>query len=940
MAVTRLAVANFKIRWPRFGLTILAVALSVALVVSITSGYASIERAIRNFIEDFIGSVDFEITRPDDPLPAIPPAVLDELRADPRVARFATRIEAMVTPVDTTGAPILQARMMLFGVETDERLIGRDPRMDMGRYINPGEENVIVVDQNALDTLGAKVGDTIRFGSGDEKPLHVDVIGVVRKPALLRMFFRSGYVPIDQLRDFIAPDRPGHVSKIRGEFVTDVDSAAFAKEWTDRLRTVDPRFHFSLVRDSRKNLDRDLTALRLASYLGSTIGLASAAFIILSALMTGVQEQRRQLAMLRALGATRFQVARLVCLEGLFIGFFGAILGVPMGIAGVYILSFLFPQMFDGGVELDVMGMVYAVLIASVAALGASLIPAFFASRARPLEAMSSATTQTSSRFPYKTVALGILLASLDSIIIFAPLESFLRSIGATTLAYNARETRLFGHVLIGVPMLLVGALLLAPLVVWIVELLFRDVLAKLFALPTALLRQQLTESPWRSAATGVAMMIGLMILIVMNAQGRSALGAWKLPTRFPDVFIVPDTSYGKLSMNPREVEAIRNVRGIKPDKVMALAVNGRDLGEKVFSVAGAGLPDQTLFIGVDPTLAFEMMELDFRVGNEATAQRMMTRGRSITLKNGTVVHGTVESETADSLVVKTVLEETRTLAKADIQYDDPGRFIVITNEFRKLRGYSIGSTFPLEAGLLEKERVDFVIVGVVWSPGLDVMLNAFDLPNRVKDQTAATVFGTLKDAEEVFNVREAMVLAANLEQGVQKKELLEEIQKKLGREGLTVADVRQLKHDIESTFNRVIGFASAVAAMSMLVACVGVGNAIVAAVRTRQWRLGVLRAIGLTRGELLRMLLAEAVLLSFVGIALGITFGIVLSMNASRLYAATIGFDPPLKLPWDVIAWATLFVLLMGMLATIAPAISTASKQPLALLQAGRSAS
>lgn len=939
MAVTRLAIANFRIRWPRFALTILAVALSVALVVSITSGYASIEKSIRNFVEDFIGAIDFEITLPDDPLPAIPPRVLEELRADPRVAGFTTRIEAMVTPTDPSGAPMLEARMMLFGVESDIKSLGREPRMDAGRFLQPGERDALVVDQNALDSLGAKVGDTVTFGGG-ERPLAPRIVGVVRKPALLRMFFRSGYLPIEQLREFVAPDRPGHVSKVRGEFVMSVESDLFAKEWTAKLRAIDPRIRFTLVRDSRRSLDRDLSAMRLASYLGSTIGLASAAFIILSALMTGVQEQRRQLAMLRALGATRLQVARLVCLEGIFVGFVGAVTGIPLGIAGIYALRFLFPQMFDGGVSLDGIGMVYAVLIASLTALGASLIPAFFASRARPLEAMSSATTQASSRFPWKTVALGVGLAALDSIIIFAPLDSIFRSIGSADLARNARELRLLGHVFIGVPMLLVGALLLAPLIVWLVEAVGRNLLARGLGIPTALLKQQLTESPWRSAATGVAMMIGLMILIVMNAQGRSALGSWKLPTRFPDVFIIPDTSYGKLSINPRELDVIRNVPGVRPGKVMALAVNAPSLGEKVFSVAGAGLPDQTLFIGVDPSLAFDMMELDFRVGNEETAQRMMVGGRAVTLNNGTVLHGTVESEAADAITFRTLQDERRTIARAEIRLNEPGRYIVITNEFRKLRGYTVGSTFPLEAGTFIKERVDFVIVGVVWSPGMDVMLNAFDLPNRVKDQTAATVFGTLRDAEEVFGVRDAMLLAANLEEGVQKKELLEEIEKRMGRKGLTIADVRQLKHEIESTFNRVIGFASAVAAMSMLVASVGVGNAIMAAVRTRQWRLGVLRAIGLTRGELLRMLLAEAILLSIVGIVLGVIFGILLSTNANRLYATTIGFDPPLILPWDVIAWASVFVLLMGLLATLAPAISTARKQPLALLQAGRAAS
>lgn len=938
MAIARLAIANFKTRWPRFALTILAVAVSVALVVSITSGYASIEGAIRNFVADYIGNIDFEITRPDDPRPAIPPDVIEGIANDPRVAHFTSRVEAMVTPIDRAGAPLLQGRMMLFGVEKDE-ISQRIPRMDKGRYLEPDEHGAIVMDQNALESLESKIDDTITFGTG-EQTLKTKIIGVVRKPALLRMLFRSGYVPIDDLRQFIAPDRPGHVNKIRGEFKPGVDSAAFTAEWNAKLRAIDPRYHFQLVRDTRATLDHNLIGLRLASYLGSTIGLAAAAFIILSALMTGVQEQNRQLAMLRAIGATRFQVARLVSIEGVAIGFIGGLLGLPMGIAGIYILRFIFPDFFDGRVQLDPAGMVYAVVVASFTALLASLIPAFLASRAKPLEAMSAATTHVASRLPWKTVLLGILLASLDSIIIFGPFDSLIHKYGSTWAAFHLRDLRLYGHVLVGVPTLLLGALLMGPLVVWLVELIFRVPLAGIFRVPLALLKQQLTESPWRSAATGVAMMIGMMILIVMNAQARSALGAWKLPTRFPDVFIVADASYGKISINPSEVAAIRDLPGVKKDKVMALAVSAPTLGEKVFNVAGATLPDQTLFIGVDPNLAFEMMELDFRAGDEATAKRMMAAGRRIELEDGTIVHGTVESESNAALTVLALNGQTREIEKARIRSNESGRYIIITNEFRKLRGYGIGSTFQLEAGAFIKNTFDFVVVGVVWSPGLDVMLNTFDLPNRVKDQTAATVFGTHKDAKEVFNVHDAFLLAANLEYGVEKKTLVEEMQRRLGREGLTVADVRELKHQIESTFGRVIRFASAVAVMAMLVASIGVGNAIVTAVRTRQWRLGVLRAIGLTRGELLRLLLAEATLLSIVGLFLGTMFGLVLSLNAHQLYAVVIGFDPPSRLPWDVIGWASALVLLTGLLATLAPAISTSNKQPLSLLQSGRSAS
>jgi putative ABC transport system permease protein len=937
--IARFALANFRARKVRFTLTILAVAISVAMVVSITSGYASFERGIRIFVEDFIGTVDFEVTRPDDPRPAIPPDLVQAMRDDPRVAKVTTRIEVFATPIDSRGVPIQAARAMLYGIGDDPSSLGRTPRMDEGRFLKPGERDAIVVDRNLLENLKAKLGDTVTF-DGRGASMQLKIIGVVHRPAMMRMFFRSAYVAQEQVGEFVAPDRKGHISKIRGEFRTEVDAAAFSEYWQNRLSHLDEKYQFTLVRESRAELDKNLLGIRLASYLGSTVALSAAAFIILASLMTGVQEQHRQLAMLRAIGATRWQVGRLVCGEGVWVGFTGALVGIPLGIAGLYLLATLFPDIFDSGVVLAPMGMVYAMAVACLAALVASAIPAWWASRAKPMEAMSSATTADGAgRLPYKAIFIGLVLSMVDTLIIFGPVEPLLRAIGINDAQHHAREVRLYAHFFIGLPCLLIGALLFAPLLVRVVELTGNLIVPHLLRLPTALLKQQLTESPWRSAATGVAMMIGMMMLITMNAQGRSALEAWKLPTRFPDVFIIPDASYGAMSIKPQEIQTIRELPQVEPGQVMPISVTAPTLGAQIFDIAGTAMPDKTLFIGIDPTLAFDMMELDFRDGDEATARRMLIRGQAMTLDDGTVLHGTIEQQDTQSITLLPIAGPARVVARDDIRSQESGRYLVVTDEFRKLRGYKTGDSFSLESGLLIRSNTEFVIVGVVWSPGLDVMLNSFDLPARVKEQTAATVFGSLEDAQGVFGVRDAFLIAARLKLGVERQDLVDQMRIALGREGLNVADVRQVKHDIESMFKNLLFFASTVAWLAMGVATLGVGNAIVAGIRTRQWRLGVLRAVGLTRSELLRLLLGEAVLLAIVGIVLGTGFGLLLAMNARHLYSLALGFDPPAVIPWDMIGLASAVVILLSLLATIVPAASTARREPLALLQAGRAA-
>ena len=66
MILRKLAFSNFSVHRVRAALTIAAVALSVSLVVSVTSGYSSAEAAAYDFLAQFIGTTDATITRRGD----------------------------------------------------------------------------------------------------------------------------------------------------------------------------------------------------------------------------------------------------------------------------------------------------------------------------------------------------------------------------------------------------------------------------------------------------------------------------------------------------------------------------------------------------------------------------------------------------------------------------------------------------------------------------------------------------------------------------------------------------------------------------------------------------------------------------------------------------------------------------------------------------------
>jgi putative ABC transport system permease protein len=382
--------------------------------------------------------------------------------------------------------------------------------------------------------------------------------------------------------------------------------------------------------------------------------------------------------------------------------------------------------------------------------------------------------------------------------------------------------------------------------------------------------------------------MVGLSILVVMQTQGNSMLSGWKLPDKFPDVFIGV-FSFGGLPA--ADVAKAAAVEGIKDHELMPIAIASPGLGGGAMGIAAAALfPDATMFFGIDPNLGFKLMELDFRDGNAKDAERMLKRGR----------------------------------------------YVVVTEEFHQLKGLHVGSTLPLLTS--RHGLVNYTVAGVVWSPGIDVIVSSYDMGRQFDTRTAASVFGTLADAKEDFGVDSYHLLAANTLH-VDKETLLNRIKQATGVYGMKIGDVRQIKHEIDYGFHRLLLLISTVAFAAMAVASLGVANTVMASVRSRQWQFGILRSVGLTRGGLLRLVMAESLLIGFIGVAMGLVSGLLQSVDARRLSQITVGYLPPVAIPWDMIGLGVGIIMAISMLASIGPAILTARSEPLFLLQSGRAA-
>ena len=65
------------------------------------------------------------------------------------------------------------------------------------------------------------------------------------------------------------------------------------------------------------------------------------------------------------------------------------------------------------------------------------------------------------------------------------------------------------------------------------------------------------------------------------------------------------------------------------------------------------------------------------------------------------------------------------------------------------------------------------------------------------------------------------------------------------------------------------------------------------------------------------RVVIAEALLIGLVSVALGFAAGMVMTFDAHKLWANTIGFEPDLLIPWWVIAFGSGVVVVIAIVAS-----------------------
>ena len=130
-----------------------------------------------------------------------------------------------------------------------------------------------------------------------------------------------------------------------------------------------------------------------------------------------------------------------------------------------------------------------------------------------------------------------------------------------------------------------------------------------------------------------------------------------------------------------------------------------------------------------------------------------------------------------------------------------------------------------------------------------------------------------------------------------------------------------------DSDFNQFITFLYVMLTLAVFVSVFGMINTLVLAVYERTREIGMLRAIGMTRRQVRRMIRQESIITALIGAAIGLPLGIFLAALVNR---ALSQFEVNFSIPWLQLVVLTIVAIVIGILAAIMPARRAAKLNPL----------
>jgi ABC-type antimicrobial peptide transport system permease subunit len=945
--VIRVALRGLAGRKLRAVLTALAIVLGVAMTSGTLVLTNAIDGAFKNiFTEQYEGTdavisgkqaITFEGEGSEKP--SVPASLLPEVREQPSVAAATGLVvEASAAKildkegkvVDTGGAPA-------FGFGVDFSQTRFNPlKLKSGRW--PTSDKEVAIDSATAEEVGFDVGDQVEIASlgpvqsfeltgvatyGDQESLGSATFAVFTVSEAQRLFDRE-----NQFDAIWIAAKPGTAPETL----------------VDDLQPLLPSNAEALT--SKEQTREDLKTVSFTKYIRyfllsfAAIALFVGAFVIFNTLSITVAQRVREFATLRTIGASRRQLLGSVTLEALVIGLLASIAGLIGGLLLARGVNALFKASNSDlpatSLNLTTSIVFYSLLLGTLVTLVAGLFPAVRATRVPPIAAVREGATLPPSRFAKYTIYIALVVVAIA----VALLAYGMFGHGMTVLVR-------LGSLAVGCLLLFIGVALLSPrLVPWIAAGV--RPIAKWLMLgvgyliyPTRFGTWLLRRGLWRpglSLLTRLGLVFGGLALTLVIGPGLLFAVSYLMK------FLSPVLMYmGFAAVAVTEVVLViwvivalvqrlsfRRLPGDRPDVSFDPATdklageNSRRAPGRTAATAAA------LMIGLALVTFISVLANGMKGSNRDAIERQVKAQYLVTSTDGfTPFSPTIGEAVAQSPVVTTASSVREGLAKlsgssGDLTGIDP-RTITDVYRFEWVDGsnQTIGDLSG-DGAIVEKQFAE--------DENLQVN-DTFNLLTSDGDETLLTVRGVYEAPPFYPLLGKASIVQSRFDELYDRPEnaftFLDTTTTSTSVEDsleATVADFPDAKVQSredwitaqDEEFDAFLLLLYVLLTLSVIVSVFGMVNTLVLSVFERTRELGMLRAVGMTRHQVSRMVRQESVITALIGAALGLPLGIFLAVLVTE---ALSQFDVQLIPPWhDLIAFAVI-AMIVGVIAAVAPA-------------------
>lgn len=512
--------ANLRTHGRRYFSTGLAVAISTAFIIVTllftNTTTSALTRSIREAYRGTTALVTIEPSRDDNAEEPTPEGVTQQ---------FAS-VTSQIEKIPGVTAVGISTQYPLMGKAHDEREafflspLLPDPFLSL-KYTQgkaPATASEITIPSTSATELGLQVGETLTLTSqGTESAHDFTVSGIYDSGSNITA---TSYVTTEGFTSAVGMGPTGQIrvaTNLSGDKYGN-PSAAEQDTWVKTLESNLSTVNGVKVRSAASEIEQQLKTIQVSGALLTAIALIFPAIAILvasvvvsSTFKVILQQRRRELALLRALGADVQQVRSLVRRETYAIGAISSFIGV---ILGILVGGFGLGHMVEGENFLSIVASLSIPYAIGVWAFGTLLTvfvgrkPAREVSQVPPIAALSPVNeADASSRAARRlTLVVGLFLAVVGGGCLLAALKI-------------SSATQKFALSFCMSMACLIGILLICTVIVPTLTKLFGRLWPGMLA---RMARENAVRNPGRTSATGTSIVIGVTLVVTMMVGASS----------------------------------------------------------------------------------------------------------------------------------------------------------------------------------------------------------------------------------------------------------------------------------------------------------------------------------------------------------------------------------------------------------------------------------